>query len=90
MAIQFQTQNFGVSFTTAYGKVTSLTYDGFTEQASATMHTWATKAARQSNESPISASSVSFPVDLISTSNLVQQAYAALKARPEFGGAVDV
>ena len=87
----------GVTFATAYAKVKQGSWDGATGIVSANVEVYATKAASDLRNadgshvnSPIAAMSVSFPLDLNSTMNVVAQTYAFIKTRPEFAGAVDV
>ena len=78
----------GVVLPEAYVKVTAIAYDARAARCTANVTTYADAAARQANKEAITASSVAFTYDLAGD-NLVKQAYAAVKARPEFTGAVD-
>lgn len=79
----------GVVLPEAYVKVTAIAYDARAARCTANVTTYASEAARKADKPAVEAFSVAFTYDLDSADNLIKQAYAAVKLRPEFAGAVD-
>ena len=79
----------GVTLPEAYLKVTAAVYSARGGRCTANVTTYASEAARKADKPAVEAFSVAFTYDLDSADNLIKQAYAAVKLRPEFAGAVD-
>jgi hypothetical protein len=87
MALQLSlaTSSVGIAFPTAYVRVT--TVSGDKNQANVMVEIYATEAARQAGARPIETRFHTLPMP--ATMPLYPTIYTALKALPEYAGAVD-
>lgn len=72
----------------AYARVSSVNLTG--SKASFSMSVFEGAAERQAGKAPVHGMSFSFDYDMNSAANVYAQAYAYLKTRDEFAGAVDI